>query len=68
MAKGEPMEPGPRMPHRGDQTWQAEQRALSDRNAEAQRAGKKQREAHDRKMANMRRAAADSQIPDGGWR
>jgi hypothetical protein len=67
MASKDPIEPGPRAPHRGDRVWQEEQKDLSDRNAEVQRQGKKQKDAHDRHVADMRRATAD-EVPDGRWR
>jgi hypothetical protein len=65
MASSEP--PQHQGPHRGDKVWQEEQRALADRNAAAQRIGKKQREEHDLHVAKMRRAA-DAEVPDGRWR
>ena len=64
MASGEPP---PRHHHVGDKTWVEEQRELALRNAAVQRAGKKQRETHERRLAAMRRAA-DAEIPDGRWR
>jgi hypothetical protein len=64
MASSEP----PQQPrHRGDKTWQEEQKDLAVRNADVQRAGKKQREAHEQRVAAMRRAA-DAEVPDGRWR
>ena len=60
-------DPSQHVPHRGDKVWQEEQRELSERNAAAQRAGKKQREADDKRTI-QRRARADADVPDGRWR
>jgi hypothetical protein len=46
----------------GDAAWQAARRAVADRNAEARRLGKKQRQEHEGRIAQLRRAASD---PDG---
>jgi hypothetical protein len=68
MASSDPIEPGPRVPPSGERAWQAAQREVADRNAAAQREGKKQRDAHDNKVARMRKAAADPGAPTGDWR
>ncbi|MEA2449967.1 MAG: hypothetical protein QOG63_1899 [Thermoleophilaceae bacterium] len=60
-------EPPQHVPHRGDKVWQEEQRDLADRNAAAQREGKKQREEHEQHVAKMRRDA-EAEMPDGRWR
>jgi hypothetical protein len=46
----------------GDAAWQAARRAVADRNAQARKIGKKQRQEHEGRIANLRRAASD---PDG---
>jgi hypothetical protein len=68
MASSDPIEPGPRVPPSGDRAWQAAQAEVADRNAAAQREGKKQRAAHETKLARIRKAAADPNPPAGGWR
>ena len=47
---------GPRVPPNGD-AWRDAQKKVSDRNDEARRAGKAERAAYDRKVAERRRAA-----------
>jgi hypothetical protein len=46
----------------GDAAWQAARRRVADRNAEARKVGKKERQEHESRIANLRRAASD---PDG---
>jgi hypothetical protein len=48
---------------RGEAAWQAAKRRIADRNAEASRAGKKERDAHDTRIARARRAASDPDVP-----
>jgi hypothetical protein len=60
-------EPHGQPPHRGDKVYQEQQRDLADRNAATQRAGKKEREEHQLKMARMHREA-EADTPDGRWR
>jgi hypothetical protein len=68
MASSDPIEPGPRQPPRGDRAWQAAQQEVADRNAAAQRDGKQQRNAHEDRLARLRRAADDPDAPTGEWR
>jgi hypothetical protein len=46
----------------GEAAWQAARRRVADRNAEARKVGKKERQKHDDRIASLRRAASD---PDG---
>jgi hypothetical protein len=55
----EPVHEGPR----GEAAWQAERRRVADRNAEARRAGKKQRREHEGRIARVRDAANDPDAP-----
>jgi hypothetical protein len=48
---------------RGEAAWQAERRRIADRNAEARRAGKKQRREHETRIARVRDAANDPDAP-----
>lgn len=68
MASSDPIEPGPRVPPSGDRAWQAAQREVADRNAAAQREGKKQRDEHEKNVARIRAAADDPHAPHGAWR
>jgi hypothetical protein len=43
---------------RGEQAWKEARERVAARNAEARRAGKRQREAYERDRENARRAAA----------
>jgi hypothetical protein len=48
---------------RGEAAWQAERRRIADRNADARRAGKKQRREHETRIARVRDAANDPDSP-----
>jgi hypothetical protein len=56
------------VPPSGDRAWQAAQREVADRNAAAQREGKKQRDEHEKNVARIRAAADDPHAPHGAWR
>jgi hypothetical protein len=43
---------------RGEQAWKEEMERVASRNAEARRAGKREREVHERDRENARQAAA----------
>jgi hypothetical protein len=51
--------PGPT----GEAAFQAAKQRVADRNAEARRLGKKQRQEHEGRIARMRRAASDPGDP-----
>jgi hypothetical protein len=49
-------------PHSGEAAWRAEKEAVAARNAQARRAGKQQREAHDLEAARVRAEAERREI------
>jgi hypothetical protein len=57
------MADGPKQTPTGDAAWQAARRRVADRNDEARRAGKKQRQEHEGRIASIRRAANDPDAP-----
>jgi hypothetical protein len=47
---------------RGDAAYQAERRAVAERNAEARKRGKRERKEHETRVTRMRRAASDPDV------